>query len=41
MAKTDLARAGRGAAEMDARVIEPIGENERLGAEHATVKQRL
>ena len=41
MAIADLARAGRGAAEMDARVIEPVGENERLGAEHAPVEQRL
>jgi hypothetical protein len=33
MAIADLARAGRGAAEMDARVIEPVGEHKRLGAE--------
>ena len=37
MAVAGLARAGRGAAEMDARVIEPVGEDEWLGAEHAPV----
>ena len=41
MAVADLAHARRGAAEMDARVIEPVGEDERLGAEHAPVEQRL
>jgi len=41
MAVADLARAGRGAAEMDARMIEPVREYERLGAEHAPVEQRL
>ena len=35
----DLADAGRLAAEMHARVIEAVGEDKRLGAEHGPVKQ--
>ena len=41
MAIADFAHAGGGAAEMHAGVIEPVGEDERLGAEHAPVEQRL
>ena len=41
MAVADLPHAGRLAAEMHAGVIETVGKDERLGAEHAPVEQRL
>ena len=41
MPVAELPHAGGLAAEMHARVIEPVGEDERLGAEHGLVEQRL
>ena len=41
MAVAELPHAGRLAAEMHARMIEPVGEDERLGAEHGLVEKRL
>ena len=41
MTVADLPHASGLTAEMHARVIEPIGEYERLGAEHGPVEQRL
>lgn len=38
MAIADLAHARRLAAKMHAGVIEPVGENQRLGAEYALVE---
>src|SRR5512143_406778 len=39
MPVADLANAGRLAAEMHAGVVEAVGEDKRLGAEHSPVKQ--
>ena len=41
MPVAELPHAGGLAAEMHARVIEPVGEDERLGTEHGLVEQRL
>ncbi len=41
MTVADLPRARRLAAEMHACVIEAVGEDERFGAEHASVEKRL
>ena len=41
MPVAELPHAGGLAAEMHACVIEPVGEDERLGTEHGLVEQRL
>ncbi|ODS01513.1 hypothetical protein AUC69_06605 [Methyloceanibacter superfactus] len=41
VAVTLLAHARRLAAEMHAGVVEAVGENQRLGAEHGAIEQRL
>jgi hypothetical protein len=38
---SDLTNAGRLAAEMHAGVVQAVGEDERFGAEHASIEQRL
>ena len=41
MTVAELPHASGLTAEMHARVIEPVGEDERLGTEHCLVEQRL
>ena len=41
MTVAELPHAGGLTAEMHARMIEPVGEDERLGTEHCFVEQRL